>query len=219
MNLLKISYGLSNRFRNLFIEKEQHLFDTAGKTAVITDGTSGIGLATADAFLREGAKVVIAARNEKRGAEALAHLKGISDTVAFRKTDTSDEEDVKALVVFAVDAFGSLNIMYNNAGIGDMTAIDQMTGETFRKLIDINLTGVFYGIKYAALKMEKQGTGGAIVNTSSIEGYVGDSMLSLLQCSQGRRQPHVPVRSPCTCEVPHPRQYRESGLHRDRHGE
>lgn len=161
------------------------MFDINGKTAIVTGGTSGIGLATAKAFLRKGANVVIAARNEKRGAEALAHLKEISDTVAFRKTDTSDEKDVKALVAFAVDTFGSLDIMYNNAGIGDMAPIDQMTGENFKKLIDINLTGVFYGIKYAALQMEKQGTGGAIVSTSSIEGAVGDPNLPSYNAAKG----------------------------------
>lgn len=161
------------------------MFDINGKTAIVTGGTSGIGLATAEAFLRKGANVVIAARNEKRGAEALAHLKEISDTVAFRKTDTSDEKDVKALVAFAVDTFGSLDIMYNNAGIGDMAPIDQMTGENFKKLIDINLTGVFYGIKYAALQMEKQGTGGAIVSTSSIEGAVGDPNLPSYNAAKG----------------------------------
>ena len=161
------------------------MFDINGKTAIVTGGTSGIGLATAEAFLRKGANVVIAARNEKRGAEALAHLKEISDTVAFRKTDTSDEQDVKALVAFAVDTFGSLDIMYNNAGIGDMAPIDQMTGENFKKLIDINLTGVFYGIKYAALQMEKQGTGGAIVSTSSIEGAVGDPNLPSYNAAKG----------------------------------
>jgi NAD(P)-dependent dehydrogenase (short-subunit alcohol dehydrogenase family) len=161
------------------------MFDINGKTAIVTGGTSGIGLATAEAFLRKGANVVIAARNEKRGAEALARLKEISDTVAFRKTDTSDEEDVKALVAFAVDTFGSLDIMYNNAGIGDMAPIDQMTGEDFKKLIDINLTGVFYGIKYAALQMEKQGTGGAIVSTSSIEGAVGDPNLPSYNAAKG----------------------------------
>lgn len=161
------------------------MFDIAGKTAVITGGTSGIGLATAEAFLRKGARVVIAARNEKRGAEALEHLKEISDTVAFRKTDTADEADVKALITFAVDTFGSLDIMYNNADIGDAAPIDQMEGDAFRKLIDINLTGVFYGIKYAALQMEKQGTGGAIVSTSSIEGYVGDPMLPSYNAAKG----------------------------------
>lgn len=75
--------------------------------------------------------------------------------------------------------------MFNNAGVGGMAPVDQMSGEEFRKLIDINLTGVFYGIKYAALQMEKQGNGGAIVNTSSIEGCVGDPLLPHYNASKG----------------------------------
>ncbi len=161
------------------------MFDINGKTAVITGGTSGIGLATAEAFLKKGAKVVIAGRNADRGAAAEAELKKVSPDVVFLQTDTSSEDGVKALVDFAVERFGSLDIMFNNAGIGDMAPVDQMTGENFRKLIDINLTGVFYGIKYAALQMEKQGTGGAIVNTSSIEGCVGDPMLPSYNAAKG----------------------------------
>lgn len=75
--------------------------------------------------------------------------------------------------------------MFNNTGIGGMAPVDQMSGEEFRKLIDINLTGVFYGIKYAALQMEKQGNGGAIVSTSSIEGCVGDPMLPHYNAAKG----------------------------------
>ena len=161
------------------------MFDINGKTAVITGGTSGIGLATAEAFLKKGAKVVISARNAKRGAEAEAKLKEISPDVVYRATDTSDEEDVKALVDFAVEAFGSLDIMFNNAGIGMQGPVDQMSGEDFRTLIDINLNGVFYGIKYAAIQMKKQGTGGAIVSTSSIEGFVGDPMLPSYNAAKG----------------------------------
>lgn len=161
------------------------MFDINGKTAVITGGTSGIGLATAEAFLKKGAKVVIAARNAERGAAAEAQLKQVSDDVVFRVTDTSSEEDVKALVDFAVETFGSLDIMFNNAGVGGMGTVDQLSGEEFRKLIDINLTGVFYGVKYAALQMEKQGTGGAIVNTSSIEGCVGDPVLPHYNAAKG----------------------------------
>lgn len=161
------------------------MFDINGKTAVITGGTSGIGLATAEAFLKKGAKVVIAGRNADRGAAAEAELKKVSPDVVFLQTDTSSEDGVKALVDFAVERFGSLDIMFNNAGIGDMAPVDQMTSENFRKLIDINLTGVFYGIKYAALQMEKQGTGGAIVNTSSIEGCVGDPMLPSYNAAKG----------------------------------
>lgn len=161
------------------------MFDINGKTAVITGGTSGIGLATAEAFLKRGAKVVIAGRNPKRGAAAEAQLKEISPDVAFRATDASSEDDVKALVDFAVETFGSLDIMFNNAGIGDSAPVDQMSGEAFRRLIDINLTGVFYGIKYAALQMERQGNGGAIVNTSSIEGCVGDPVLPSYNAAKG----------------------------------
>lgn len=138
-----------------------------------------------EAFLKKGAKVVIAGRNADRGAAAEAELKKVSPDVVFLQTDTSSEDGVKALVDFAVERFGSLDIMFNNAGIGDMAPVDQMTGENFRKLIDINLTGVFYGIKYAALQMEKQGTGGAIVNTSSIEGCVGDPMLPSYNAAKG----------------------------------
>ena len=161
------------------------MFDINGKTAVITGGTSGIGLATAEAFLKKGAKVVISARNAKRGAEAEAKLKEISPDVVFRQTDTSDEEDVRALVDFAVETFGSLDIMFNNAGIGMQGPVDQMSGEDFRTLIDINLNGVFYGIKYAAIQMKKQGNGGAIVSTSSIEGFVGDPMLPSYNAAKG----------------------------------
>ena len=161
------------------------MFDINGKTAVITGGTSGIGLATAEAFLKKGAKVVISARNAKRGAEAEAKLKEISPDVVFRATDTSNEEDVRALVDFAVETFGSLDIMFNNAGIGMQGPVDQMSGEDFRTLIDINLNGVFYGIKYAAIQMKKQGTGGAIVSTSSIEGFVGDPMLPSYNAAKG----------------------------------
>lgn len=161
------------------------MFEISGKTAIVTGGTSGIGLATAEAFLKKGANVVIAGRNEKRGADALEQLKKVSDKVVFRQTDTSNEDEVKALVDFAVEQFGSLDIMFNNAGVGMAAPVDEMTGEDWRKMIDINLTGVFYGVKYAAVQMKKQGTPGAIVSTSSIEGLVGDPILPSYNAAKG----------------------------------
>lgn len=77
------------------------MFAINGKTAVITGDTSGIGLATAEAFLKKGAKVVIAGRNAQRGADAEARLKRVAPGIVFRQTDTSDEDDVKALINFA----------------------------------------------------------------------------------------------------------------------
>lgn len=90
------------------------MFAINGKTAVITGDTSGIGLATAEAFLKKGAKVVIAGRNAQRGADAEARLKRVAPDIVFRQTDTSDEDDVKALINFAVETFGSFDIMFNN---------------------------------------------------------------------------------------------------------
>lgn len=100
------------------------MFNINGKTAVITGGTSGIGLATAEAFLEKGAKVVIAGRNAQRGADAEAQLKRVAPGVVFCQTDTSNEDDVKALINFAVETFGSVDIMFNNAGIGGMAPVD-----------------------------------------------------------------------------------------------
>ncbi|MEE1044765.1 MAG: glucose 1-dehydrogenase [Olegusella sp.] len=161
------------------------MYDIKDKVAIVTGGTSGIGLATAKAFLEKGAKVVIAGRNAKRGEEALAELKKLSDDVVYHQCDTSNEEEVKALVDYAVETYGELDIMFNNAGIGNGGPVDVMTGEQFRKLIDINLNGVFYGIHYAAIQMKKQGKGGAIVSTSSIEGTVGDPNLPSYNAAKG----------------------------------
>lgn len=154
--------------------KEDPVFDINGKVAVVTGGTSGIGLATAKAFLEKDAKVVIAGRNARRGEQALAELKKVSDDVVYRQCDTSDEQEVKDLIDYAVATYGELDIMYNNAGIANWGPVDQMSGEDFRKLISINLTGVYYGIHYAAIQMKKQGHGGAIVSTSSIEGTISN---------------------------------------------
>ena len=161
------------------------MFDISGKTAIITGGTSGIGYTTAEVFLKKGAKVVITGRNAERGEAAAAKLKEISPDVVYHQADTSDEESVKALVDFAAETFGSLDIMVNNAGIGIQGPVDQVSGEDFRKVIDINLNGVFYGIKYAALQMEKQGTPGVIVSTSSIEGTVGDPIIPSYNAAKG----------------------------------
>lgn len=161
------------------------MFDINGKTAVITGGTSGIGLATAKAFLQKGAKVVIAGRNADRGQKAEAELREVSNDVIFHQCDTSDSQEVQGLIKFAVDTFGSLDIMFNNAGIGDSAPVDQMEDDAFNKLISINLTGVFYGIKYAAQEMEREGHGGAIVSTSSIEGTAGDPNLPSYNAAKG----------------------------------
>jgi NAD(P)-dependent dehydrogenase (short-subunit alcohol dehydrogenase family) len=144
--------------------------DLAGKIAVITGGAAGIGRATAELFVAEGAKVVIADVAADRG-EALAARLG--EAARFKATDVSDREQMQALVDYAVAEFGGLNIMFNNAGIGGSHhkrfLEDEL--EDFHRIIDINLWGVMVGTQLAGRHMAKHG-GGSIINTASIAGTV-----------------------------------------------
>lgn len=161
------------------------MFDINGKIAIITGGTSGIGYSTAEALLKKGATVVITGRNDKRGAEAAEKLAAVSSNVEYYQADTSNEEEIKALVDYVAEKYGELDIIFNNAGIGVQATVDTISGDDWRKLIDINLSGVFYGVKYAAIQMKKQGKGGAIISTSSIEGVIGDPILPAYCASKG----------------------------------
>ncbi|MGF6849265.1 NAD(P)-dependent dehydrogenase (short-subunit alcohol dehydrogenase family) [Chitinophaga sp. W3I9] len=138
------------------------------KVALITGGTTGIGLATAELFLRNGAKVVIAGRRETEGQKALQHLQQISSDVHFIAADVSQGPVVQKLVADTVTRFGQLDIAFNNAGIeGRFGLIEDTPEEEFDKVIGINLKGVWLSCKYEIEQFKKQGTGGAIVNTSS----------------------------------------------------
>lgn len=147
--------------------------DLKDKVAVVTGGASGIGLATAKAFLAKGAKVVIGDYNEDSGKAAEQQLKETFENVLFVRTDVADEQSVENLVKTAVDQFGQLDIIFNNAGIGIQKPTHELTDEEYKRVIAVNQDGVFYGIKYALREMLKTG-GGAIINTSSILGTVGE---------------------------------------------
>lgn len=144
--------------------------DLTGKIAVITGGNSGIGLATAKNFIEHGAKVVIASRSPK-GAEVAKAL-GTEDVVRFCQTDVSKEEDVKALIAYAVEVFGRVDIAVASAGVSGFTT-EMYDSDIWQQTIDINLNGVFYLTKYAVEQMRKQG-GGAIVNVGSATSIVGN---------------------------------------------
>ena len=110
-----------------------------GKTAIVTGGTSGIGFSTAQAFLEKGAKVVVVGRNAQRGENAVAELSKISADVVFYQGDTSDESSVKGLVDFAVEKFGSLDVMVNNAGIGIHGTVDELSPMIGQRLLPLTL--------------------------------------------------------------------------------
>lgn len=138
------------------------------KVALITGGTTGIGLATARLFLENGAKVAIAGRRITEGNKAVEQLRQISQHVIFIQTDVSKNLEVQSLVSETVRVFGQLDIGFNNAGIeGDFNRIENASEEEFDKVIGINTKGAWLACKYEIEQFKRQATGGAIVNTSS----------------------------------------------------
>lgn len=139
----------------------------SGKTAIITGGASGIGAATAQLFVEEGARVLIADTQTERG-EALAGRLG--DAAAFRRVDVTREDDVHEAVADAVKRWDRLDCIYNNAGFGGaLGSIETTTVEEFDLTFDVLLKGVFLGIKHAAPVMRAQGSG-SIISTASVAG-------------------------------------------------
>lgn len=144
--------------------------ELTGKVAIVTGGASGIGRATAERFVAEGAHVVIADVDAEPG-EALATTLGAS--AAFKRTDVADADAVQELVEFAVGHFGGLHVMFNNAGIPSSFArlLDNDLAD-FQRVIGVNVFGVMLGTQRAARHMAEHG-GGSIINTSSIAALSG----------------------------------------------
>jgi NAD(P)-dependent dehydrogenase (short-subunit alcohol dehydrogenase family) len=146
--------------------------DLTGKTAIVTGGASGIGEATALLYADHGCNVVISDLQEEKGNQLAQRIKQLNGKAIFVKADVSKPEDCENLVNKAVEAFGKVDIAFNNAGIGgESNAIADMSIEGWDKVIAVNLSSVFYCMKYQLQQMLKQGSG-VIVNNSSILGKV-----------------------------------------------
>ena len=145
-----------------------------GKTAMVTGAATGIGRRTAQIFAREGANVIVADRDVENGKETVRLIKEAGGEAAFVKCDVSKEKDVELLVVETVQRFGSLDFAYNNAGIGPdgvripIVPIMELGSDAWLAHLDVNLTGVFYCLKYEMRQMMKQQKG-AIVICSSLQ--------------------------------------------------
>lgn len=143
-----------------------------GKVALVTGAGSGIGRASAIGFAASGARVVVSDVNETGGNETVEIIHSAGGVAVFQKCDVSDGDQVKALVARAVSEFGSLDFAHNNAGINSMMA-NEYDDEVWAKSIGVNLTGVMLCMREESEVMLKAGKG-AIVNTSSINGLVGN---------------------------------------------
>ncbi len=149
-----------------------------GKVAIVTGGASGIGLATVELFVAEGARVVIADLDRAAG-DPLAERLGPASR--FFAVDVSKRAEVEALVAFTAEQFGTLDVMFNNAGISCAAFPDFLydTLDDFDRVVAVNLLGPILGTQIAARAMARQGTGGSIINTASIAGILaGQAMMS-----------------------------------------
>ena len=149
----------------------------AGRVAVVTAGGSGIGAATGRRFAREGAAVVIADLSGRRAEAVAGEIVAAGGRAEWLKMDAADPEGVQAAIRRAVDTYGRLDVMVNNAGLAEVAPLEEITLEGWNRVLAVTLTSTFLGMKYCLPVMRGQG-GGAIVNTASISGTAGDYGLS-----------------------------------------
>jgi NAD(P)-dependent dehydrogenase (short-subunit alcohol dehydrogenase family) len=137
---------------------------------IVTGGASGIGLEACRALAREGARLVVADYDIKGAEKAAGELTSAGSQAFATQVDVSKGEQVEAAVEFAVEKFGTLNGIFNNAGIGLVKPFLEMDPATYHKVIDVDQHSVYYGMYYAAKKMVSLGARGTFVNTASIYG-------------------------------------------------
>lgn len=154
------------------------------KVALITGGASGIGAATARLFVQEGAKVVLADLNEEKGKAFEAELKTQGAEAVFVKANITSEEEVASLFKQAIAAFGKVDIVFNNAGIGRVHPTHELEYSEWRNTVNVDLDGVFLVARESIREMLKTG-GGTIVNTASMYGWVGSPGSAAYNAAKG----------------------------------
>jgi 3-oxoacyl-[acyl-carrier protein] reductase len=145
----------------------------SGDTAIVTGSSSGLGRAIAERFAEEGANVVTNSRAQERAEDTAEAIRDDGGNAVAAEADVSEKADVEALVQAAVDEFGRLDVMVNNAGTTVEKHLFDQTPEEWQQVVDVNLTGTFFGSQVAGEQMAEQGDGGHIINVSSIYGSVG----------------------------------------------
>jgi NAD(P)-dependent dehydrogenase (short-subunit alcohol dehydrogenase family) len=155
-----------------------------GKVAIVTGAASGIGRASAIAFAREGARVVVADINRQGGGETAAAIAAAGHDAVFAYIDVSKEEDIQKMIEDTVARWGKIDILFNNAGVLLVKPIQEMTGDEWDRVMSINVKAAFLAIKHAVKHMRRSG-GGAILNTGSIASFTGQSGTPAYSASKG----------------------------------
>jgi NAD(P)-dependent dehydrogenase (short-subunit alcohol dehydrogenase family) len=145
-----------------------------GKVALITGAGNGMGRSAAELFAREGARIVVADFDEELGGSAVAAIESAGGEAAFVKVDVASAADVEAMTRFAMERFGGLHVLYNNAGIfpDDDGGVTETPESTWDRVMDVNLKGVWLGCKYGIPAMLESG-GGSIINVASFVALMG----------------------------------------------
>ena len=158
--------------------------DIQGRVALITGAGSGIGRATALRLAREGAAVIVADVDETGGKKTVGQIETDGGRAAFVHADVADIKSVEAMIAFAEETFGGLDILHNNAGIYGRSAFLEGGPERWAQVLEVNLRGVILGTQYGIQAMRRRG-GGVIVNTASIAGLVGYAANPVYSASKG----------------------------------
>jgi NAD(P)-dependent dehydrogenase (short-subunit alcohol dehydrogenase family) len=154
------------------------------KVVLVLGGNAGIGRATAVAFAREGAKVVVAARREDQGVAVVQAIQGEGGTAKFIRTDVAKEADIKAVIDGTVKEFGQLDVLFNNAGIeGKNGPIASLGGPDFDQTFGVNVKGTWLAMKHALPHLAK--TKGVVVNNGSVVAEIGFSDFSIYSATKG----------------------------------
>ncbi|MEH7125128.1 glucose 1-dehydrogenase [Bacillus sp. JJ1773] len=156
-----------------------------GKVAIVTGASSGIGKATAELFAKEGAKVIVADINESDGHVVVDEIKSKGHEASFIKLDVTSESSWENVTSQTEEKYGKLNILINNAGTIVSQDFEESTLEDWNKVMDVNSTGVFLGIKHCVQLMKKNGEMCSIVNRSSIDGLIGEGQVFAYCASKG----------------------------------
>ena len=155
-----------------------------GRVALVTGGASGIGKATAKRIAAEGGAVVVADVQDEAGRAVVDEIEGDGGRARFVHLDVTDEQGWADAVTATVEAFGRLDVLVNNAGIGDTEPIEATTVDTWHKVVAVTQTSVFLGMKAAGEALKRSGHG-SVVNISSMYGIVGSGVSPAYHAAKG----------------------------------